>query len=258
MKVPSKTLTEANKNDSKAWDNRTRFVVYGQVFLFLVAWIMALGRLINDHFWNAKQNEEKLLVFIADERSPKNMVHLVKTFVLTYFTKRFSMFFPHVVGAILWWNLYFLQLIPSIRQKYRRFHRILGRVLMACALCQTISGAGLAHMGKSSTVKVISYALAVSVLYCVCYAWYFAAVEKDIPKHKYWSMRLVGYLHTIALQRVFMGLLIVLHRTGWLGLYPTYDENDGATIEKIFEDSFSLCFPTAILLTEWYLAGYYG
>ena len=55
-----------------------------------------------------------------------------------------------------------------------------------------------------------------------------------------------------------MGLLIVLHKVGYDGgLYAKYDTDDGAIMEQIFEDSFSCCFPTAILITEWYLAGYY-
>lgn len=253
-----KELNVAAKNGSKSWDNKTRFVVYGQVFLFFVAWMMALGRLVMNRFWNAKFNVEEIEVLISTEKIPKDMVHFVKKFVLSYFTKRYVMFFPHIVGAILWWNLYFLQLIPSIRQKYRKFHRILGRVLMVCAIAQTISGAGLAYMGNSSTIKLVSYLLAIAVAYCVYNGWYFAAIEKDIPKHKYWSMRLVGYLQTIALQRVCMVLLIISRRTGWPDLYPAYDPTDTATTEKLFEDSFTFCMILAMMFTEWYLASYYG
>lgn len=242
---------------TETWDNRTRFVVYGQVFLLLLAWVMALGRYIVEGFWNAKRSQEKVEALIADENSPEQMVHFMKTYVLSYFTNRYVVFFPHIVGAILWWNLYYLQLIPSIRRKHRRFHRILGRVLMVSALSQTVSGIGLAYLGNSSTIKLISYTLAISILYCVYNAWYFA-IQRDIPKHKYWAMRLVGYLQTIALQRFFMVLLMISYHTGWPGLYPAYDENDGATLDKIFEDSFACCLPVAIMLTEWYLAGYYG
>jgi len=244
--------------DSEPWDNRTRIVVYGQAFLLLLVWLMTLGRLIGENFWNATHNEERLNAIVANEETSKEIVHMIKTFFLSYFKKRFLLFFPHILGAILWWNLYFLQLIPAIRQKYRRFHRILGRVLMVCALAQTVSGAGLAYMGNSSTIKIISYLLAVAVFYCVFNAWYFAAIKKDISKHKYWSMRLVGYLQTIALQRFCMILLVVSHRTGWLGLYPVYSIDDATTIEKIFNDSFSFSFVLAMLGTEWYLAGYYG
>merc|ERR1712025_636021 len=116
--------------------------------------------LISGRFWNATYNEEKLKAIVANEESSKEDVHFIKTFVLSYFTKRFVFFFPHILGAILWWNLYFLQLIPSIRQKHRRFHRILGRLLMISALAQTMSGVGLAYMGNSSTFAIVSYSLA--------------------------------------------------------------------------------------------------
>merc|ERR1711959_772647 len=149
-----------------------------------------------------------------------------------------------VVGAIVWWGFYYLQLIPLIRRKYRRFHRVLGRVLMVSAICQTVSGIGLAYMGKSSTVKIVSYLTAVATAYCVYNAWYFAAIAKDIAKHKYWSMRLVGYTQTIALQRVFMGMCMLSYRTGWLDLYPAFDEDDGETLVK------SLKIPSSAPL-EW-------
>lgn len=258
MCIQQKDPAKANAKSIGAWDSQTRFVVCGMAFLLLVAWSMSLGRLVGERFWNAKLNEEKLVAMLADEETPKLMVNFIKHNLLSYFTKRFCVFFPHVVGAIIWWNLYFLQLIPSIRQKHRRFHRVLGRVLMVSALAQTISGAGLAYMGKSSTVKLISYSLAISVFYCVYNAWYFAAIEKDIPRHKYWAMRLVGYLQSIALQRVVMVILLVSYKTGLLGLYPAYDENDEEIIDQIFDDSFAGCFIAAMMLTEWYLAGYYG
>jgi len=245
-------------NKNEAWDARTRVAVYGQAFLFFVAWSVALGRLIGGKFWDAKKNSAEMEALIADENTPKDMVGMIKNFVLSYYNERFIWFFPHVVGAIVWWNLYYFQLIPSIRRRYRKFHRILGRVLMISAICQTASGVGLAYMGKSSTVKIFSYLLAISVIYCVYNAWYFAAIEKDITKHKYWAMRLVGYLQTIPLQRVFMGVLVLSHRTGWLGLYPPYDENDEGAIVQCFNDSFVTCFIVAMMLTEWYLAGYYG
>lgn len=255
------TQTQAQPKESKksdAWDARTKFAVYGQGFLFLVAWMVALSRLIGGRFWNAKLNTENLETAIASDEVPEGFSHLFQYFFLSYYNKRFMMFFPHVVGAIVWWNLYFLQLIPSVRQKHRRFHRILGRVLMVSAIAQTVSGVGLAYLGNSPTVKLVSYLLAISVIYCVYNAWYFAAIAKDIPKHKYWAMRLVGYLQTIALQRVFMGILFAAHATNSLGLYPPYDENDGDTLVQAFDDSFVCSYIVAMMLTEWYLAGYYG
>jgi len=260
----SATLSSANNmtaqqpkgSKNNTWDNRTRFVVYGQGFLFIVAWTVALGRNIGDKFWNPKLNSEKMETLVESEAVPKGLVYFVKYFFLSYYNQRYIFFLPHILGAIVWWGFYYIQLIPSIRRKYKKFHRILGRVLMISAMSQTISGVGLAYMGKSSTVKLVSYLLAISVIYCVYNAWYFAAI-KDIPNHKYWAMRLVGYLQTIALQRVFMGILFASHRFGWLGLYPAYDEADGETLVQAFDDSFVCSFSVAMMLTEWYLAGYY-
>lgn len=244
-----------SKDDS--WDTRTRVAVYGQVFLFIVAWGAALGRNITSKYWNAERNTEELEAIIDDEETPKFLSSFLKDVVLTSFNQRFLVYFPHVTGAIIWWNLYYFQLIPSIRRKHRKFHRILGRILMVAAIFQSISGAALAQMGTLPTEKITSHLLAISVLYCVYNAWYYAA-RRDIPKHKYWAMRLVGYLSSIALQRVFMGLLTMVYFFGWLGLYPAYDENDEVISLQIFGDSFVCAVIVAMMVTEWYLAGYYG
>lgn len=259
MTTQTETPVDPKDSSKKAdnWDGRTKFVVYGQGFLFLVVWMVSLGHLVFGRFWNRKFNQQAIQTIIESDETPEGFVQWVKYFPQTYYFKRYVVFFPHVVGAILWWNLYFLQLIPSIRRKHKRFHRILGRVLMVSAMAQTISGVGLAYMGNSPTVKLVSYLLAVAVVYCVYNAWYFASI-KDIPKHKYWAMRLVGYLQTIALQRVFMGILFAAHATNSLGLYPPYDKTDGDTLIQAFDDSFVCSLVVAILLTEWYLAGYYG
>ena len=124
-------------------------------------------------------------------------------------------------------------------------------------------------MGNSSTIKIVSTFFGIAVMYCTYYTWYYAAntIQKDISKHKYWATRLVGYMQGIALQRVFMVLLILSHELGWNGLYPPFldddntieDNNNGSEIVKqIFDDSFICSILAAIYFTEWYLAGVYG
>jgi len=243
-----------NKN---AWDGRTRFVVYAQVFLFVVAWTMAAGPRIADRFWNQKLNQERMQDLIEDDAMPQGVRYALEYFLVTYFKERYIVFFPHIIGASIWWGFYYLQLIPSIRQKYKRFHRILGRLLMVAALCQCISGFGLAYLGKSSTVAIVSYLMAISVSWCVYNAWYYAYI-RDIPRHKYWAMRLVGYLQTTQFSFVVLGFMILVYYKGWLGLYPPFDPDDGEIFVKVFEDSQILAYAGAVLVTEWYLAGYYG
>lgn len=266
------TNTNTNTSSSSSWDNRTRFVVFGLVVLFLFSWSMALSRLIGSKFWNPTFNLERAETILSMSKEKIEELHVpwwipifIKNIGISYFTKRYIFFFPHVVGSILWWNLYFFQLIPSIRRKYKKFHRVLGRILMICALAQTISGVGLAYMGNSSTIKLVSTFLAIAVVYCTYYAWYYAAIAKDIPKHKYWVTRLVGYLQTISFQRVFMFLLFFTYdQLGWNGLYPPLinngdiDDNGTEILEKIFDDSFVCSILAGIILTEWYLSGVYG
>ena len=72
--------TKGTKNNNTAWDNRTRFVVYGQGFLFIVAWTIALGRAIGDRFWNPKLNNEKMEAMMESEAVPQGYIYLVKYF----------------------------------------------------------------------------------------------------------------------------------------------------------------------------------
>ena len=287
----TKTMTNTKPNNISSslssWDNRTRFVIAGLVFLFLVSWTMALGRLIGDKFWNPSKNVKEIETIllsvstmnvteetttISEELVP-DLPWFIPIFLkdigLSYYTTRYMVFFPHVIGSIIWWNLYYIQLIPSIRRKYKKFHRVLGRLLLLCSIAQTTSGIGLAYMGNSSTIKIVSTFFGIAVMYCTYYSWYYAAntIHKDISKHKYWATRLVGYMQGIALQRVFMVLLILSHELGWNGLYPPFlvddntieDNNNGSEIVKqIFDDSFICSILAAIYFTEWYLAGVYG
>jgi hypothetical protein len=75
-------------------------------------------------------------------------------------------------------------------------------------------------------------------------------------------MRLVGYMQTIALQRFYMVLLLSSHQCGFYFLYPSLDgaseDEVNDVILQIFDDSFVICFLTAILVTEWYLSAEEG
>jgi hypothetical protein len=180
---------------------------------------------------------------------------------LSYYTYRYVFFLPHVIGAILWWNLYFLQLFPSIRKRFMAFHRYLGRILMVVALAQVASGLGLACTSKSSTIKLVSFALAIGTANCVYHAWRYA-MARDIRMHNYWAMRLVGYMQTIVLQRFYMMSLIISHHCGFYFFYPSLDgaseDEVNDVVMQIFDDSFVSSILTAILVTELYLSAEQG
>ena len=171
---------------------------------------------------------------------------------------RHMWFLPHVFGAVFWWNLYFVQLIPSIRRKYPAVHRWLGRLLLLAALAQTVSGVGLACTSPSPMIRMVSVTLAIAVLYVMGNALYYAR-QRDIPRHKYWVYRLVGYLQTIAAQRLWFVALIAMHANGVYVLHPAFDEADPASIDRtvldMFDGSFVLAILSATYVTEWYLSG---
>jgi len=180
----------------------------------------------------------------------------------SYFTTRWVHFWPHIVGAVIWWNLYFLQLIPKIRNKFIAFHRFLGRILFVTAAAQVVTAIGLANNQHSSVVKIVSWIQAVAISYCIFWAWHFARV-KDVAKHKYWVVRLVGYMQFVALQRFWIVFLVVSHQSGWHGLYgpvteSTSLEERNKLLLQQFDDSFILCALTGIYSTEWYMASTYG
>jgi len=240
-------------------EGRTIFVVLWLAFLYIVAWAFSLGNLFGIHFWDRKYALDQIR-----KAPPDSDLYGSTAFSelgLGYYTYRYFVFFPHVIGAIIWWNMYFIQLVPWVRRRYRGFHRWLGRILMVTALIQAITGVSLASMSKSPIIKSVSIVLGISVVYSTYHAWN-AAIAKDIAKHKHWVMRLVGYLQTIALQRFWFVFIIASHQMGLHFLFPSLDdvslEQVNHIIFQMFDTSFVLAILTAYQFTEWYLDAQQG
>jgi len=273
LDIQKQTSLKAKKRDRKVskkknenrlnMNSRNKFAVAGLALMYLISWTMSLSHLFGVHFWDREANLERY----ENEGGEMEVVDGVvgnstglAEIGHSYFTaRRYMYFLPHVLGAILWWNLYFLQLIPSIRHAYeKKLHRILGRLLMVTALAQTLSGVCLAYTARSQTIRTTIYTLAMAVVFCVVQAWFYA-YHRDIPKHKMWALRLVGYMQTIALERFFL-LCIILHHTIWEAgsddLLSQAQANQ--KVWEMFDQSFILALLTALLLTEWYLAGEQG
>ena len=239
--------------------SRTRLVVAVLALLYVISWLMSLGSLFGIHFWDRKYATQKILEEPLDFHNSTAPAELGASY---YTSHRYVWFLPHVLGAVVWWNFYFLQLVPQVRRaKQYKIHRILGRCLMVTALLQVVSGVGLAVTSHSNTFKLVSFVLALAVTYCLVKAWKHA-IRREIDYHKYWVLRMVGYLQTIALQRLWLLVLIVTHEMGWYGLYPdlTHSTRSQAnqTFLSMFDDSFLLAILTGLLGTEWYLSGLQG
>lgn len=234
-------------------------MVAWMAILYYCSWAFSLSRLFGYHFWDPKYaleyNQEH---YVAHDLYNSTAFGDINA---TYFSpRRYHFLLPHVLGAVFWWNLYFLQLVPRIRHAYgKKLHRVLGRFLMVCVFSQTASGVGLALTTHSNVIVIVSLMLALASFYCIFHAWK-NAIYRDIPKHKYWVLRLVGYMQTIAFQRFYIFALIISHQMGWHGLYPPLDEDTplekaNQVVLSMFDDSFILSVLTAMLGTEWYLAG---
>ena len=241
---------------------RTKFVVSWMALLVGVSWFMSLGRLIGIQFWNQQHALDEIEDSIDECVEAGSGIQCptpIQGIAESYFTERRYVFFlPHVLGALIWWNMYFIQLFPSIRHKYKRFHRVLGRVLFLTAIAQVISGLGLALGSHSPIIKLVSFLQAIAVVYCVVWAFYYA-YNRDIPRHKFWVYRLVGYSHTIVLQRFFLLTVIILRQMGVTFLEPDhYVAGEDPSVDityEMFDQSFVLAIVTAFMVTEWYLSG---
>lgn len=238
---------------------RTRLVVAFLAMLYMLSWTMSLANLFGIHFWDAKYARHRIEEAPHDFYNTTTFGEIGSSY---YSPPRYVWFLPHVLGAVVWWNLYFLQLVPKIRRAFGyKLHRILGRCLLAAALLQTISGVGLALTSHSNVIKLISLVLALAVLYSIIKAWEHA-VRREIAFYKFWVLRMVGYLQTIALQRFWLLLLISSHEMGWYGLYPDMSlitqQQANVVVLSMFDDSFILAILTAFVGTEWYLSGLQG
>ncbi|CAK9010989.1 Uncharacterized protein SCF082_LOCUS10896 [Durusdinium trenchii] len=166
-------------------------------------------------------------------------------------------FAPHVFSAIVWWNLSWLQLMKSIRAKHLWIHRWNGRVQVTAMLGQIITGTALACKSPTPGIRMLAIAYGIAMAYVLGQTVYHI-MRKDIVRHKYWATKLFGYAQAIALQRVYLFAFFVLTMNG-MSLYTPPDqltsqaEKDDETL-LIFNDSFTMCIFSAIVLCEWYQA----
>ena len=244
-------------------NGRTRFVVAFLVLLYVCSWMFSLAPLLGIHFWDRQYALREYYDLTHQDFNNATAIHDIGS---SYYTdRRYVYLVPHVLGALVWWNLYFLQLIPKVRHAYdKKLHRVLGRLLMVTVLAQVLSGIGLASTSHSHIIQMVSYVLGTAVVYCLFHAWNYA-YHRDISRHKQWVLRMVGYLQTIALQRFWIVVLFTCRLLGWNLWYPDYSSTENVTLEQansvvleIFDDSFLLAIFTAFLGTEWYLAGEAG
>lgn len=83
-----------------------------------------------------------------------------------------------------------LQLLPQLRQRLPRFHRINGRIYMACAMILSIGGIYMVlYRGTVGDNQAAIQLNAVLIMVCAFMAtrW---AILRQIPRHQRWALRL--------------------------------------------------------------------
>ncbi|OLQ08212.1 hypothetical protein AK812_SmicGene8297 [Symbiodinium microadriaticum] len=176
-----------------------------------------------------------------------------------YAQQRWMWFAPHVFSSIVWWNFAWIQLIKWIRAKHIWLHRLNGRIQVTAMMGQIITGIGLASGSPTHGVKMLSIAYGLAMAYVLANTIYYVRV-KDIVRHKYWATKLFGYSQAIALQRnqvyffAFFASTLLGDSPFWAVAPSSSMEQRNAESRDMFDDSFSMCIFTAIVLTEWYQA----
>lgn len=235
------------------WSSRDLLAVFYIIFCLFFAWFISLSNLIFSKHFPDRQ--------YAMEHCQNDTTPMRDTFFRreeeTYYGPRWVYFAPHVFSAILWWNLSWIQLIKWIRAKHLWLHRWNGRIQVLAMLGQIITGTGLALKSPTPGIRMLSIAYGAAMAYVWTQTVYHV-LRKDIVRHKYWATKMFGYAQAIALQRVFLFFFMVLTVAG-VPLYTPLDQlqsqeaRDAETLQ-MFNDSFSMCIYSAIVLTEWYQA----
>jgi uncharacterized membrane protein len=104
----------------------------------------------------------------------------------------------HIVSAVVYCVLGAFQFVPSLRRSYPHWHRMAGRVLVACGLVVALTGLWMTQFYARATEPPASfdgswlYAIrllagsAMAVSLCLGFA---AVRRRDIPHHRAWMMR---------------------------------------------------------------------
>lgn len=151
-----------------------------------------------------------------------------------HFAVKTTMTLVHVVPSLLFVLLVPLQFISSLRSRYPKLHRWIGRVTMCLSFVIGISALWLSTQPvggaiESSATIFFGYFF----LFCLGKAWWHIR-NRRIVLHREWVIRMVAIALGVATTRPIMGVFFATSRiTGltpqqffgpamWLGLTSTY------------------------------------
>ena len=145
--------------------------------------------------------------------------------------------FVHIVPGLLFLSLAPLQFIPRIRKRHIRFHRVLGRVLVSCALISgvfaLVVGFRLPVFGGIATQSAVAFFGAIFLFSLVKSLWHIR--RKEVRLHREWMIRAFALAMGVATIRVFLVLFMEL---------------GSFSMEEAFGTTFWLGFSVNLLVAE--------
>jgi hypothetical protein len=120
-------------------------------------------------------------------------------------------FYAHLVSGPLSLVLGLILLSESVRQRFPKWHRTLGKVQIAIVLCLlTPSGLWMARDAQAGTIAAVGFSmLALLTGMCVWFGWR-CAVRKRFAEHRRWMLRTFVLLCSAVVIRLVGGLATVM------------------------------------------------
>ncbi|KAG9033136.1 hypothetical protein FRB95_000554 [Tulasnella sp. JGI-2019a] len=140
------------------------------------------------------------------------------------------------------------QFVPSIRNNYRQFHRISGRIAFTLLYISMIGALMIAPhaIGGSMSVQSIVWTLSFMTGYAVFKSWtYIRQRPRRIADHRKWALRAMFYMGSIITARVIMITAAVI--TKFVGTHYTVfrcDEVEFTLNEGNMSNVFSTKYPS--------------
>lgn len=135
-----------------------------------------------------------------------------------------------------------LQFMPFVRNRFRRFHRYLGRAYLILVVLISLTGVVMTIQGKSFGTFFLHVVNSLSVIY-IC--WFAVmtiknAMNKNFNEHRKWALRLFMVANGVWFIRVWPSAWSILNN----GLFGSYPENTVAF--------FTYIIPVQLILLEFY------
>jgi hypothetical protein len=133
------------------------------------------------------------------------------------------------------------QLSSRVRNRYPRFHRWLGRLLLCAGAVLVITAYGMVAVPVGGWIeRSATIVFATFLLFALWKAWRYIR-HRDVTHHREWMLRAIAILLGIATTRPVMGIFFATRIL------------TGLTPSQFFGIAFWIGFTSTVLAAEWYI-----